>query len=133
MRRWKLHKAKNDRRKEWEKAPFYRRYRPEMPTPLLLLDGSRMLEREQAYDYLYEALHLPAYFGRNLDALWDLLGECRKARLVLYNAAVLEESGDETAQALWRLFWDFSRAGGRVAVFPDRPFALTDLSPEDAE
>lgn len=41
----------------------------------IVLDGERMLTRREAHDYLAQALRLPDYYGRNLDALYDLLTE----------------------------------------------------------
>ena len=37
------------------------------------LDGRRMTTREAAHEELFRVLKLPAYYGRNLDALWDLV------------------------------------------------------------
>lgn len=37
------------------------------------LDGSLMTDRSAAHDHLQERLSLPEYYGRNLDALFDLL------------------------------------------------------------
>ena len=39
------------------------------------LDGRRMCSRAEAHAYLQEALSLPDYYGKNLDALYDLLTE----------------------------------------------------------
>ncbi len=39
------------------------------------LDGRRMENRAAAHDYLAEQLNFPEYYGRNLDALYDLLTE----------------------------------------------------------
>ena len=41
----------------------------------ILLDGREMTSREAAHDHLTKQLLLPAYYGRNLDALYDLLTE----------------------------------------------------------
>lgn len=38
-----------------------------------VIDLSNVLNRAQLHDLLSEALCLPAYYGRNLDALWDCL------------------------------------------------------------
>ncbi|MBQ4563486.1 MAG: barstar family protein [Lachnospiraceae bacterium] len=43
----------------------------------VILDGCRMTSREALWDYLNEVLSLPDYFGRNLDALFDVLTEHR--------------------------------------------------------
>ena len=39
------------------------------------LDGRRMTDRKAAHDYLAEKLQFPSYYGRNLDALYDLMAE----------------------------------------------------------
>ena len=39
------------------------------------LNGNEMVSREAAHDHLANELDLPDYYGRNLDALYDLLME----------------------------------------------------------
>lgn len=39
------------------------------------LDGRLMTDRSTAHDYLAQQLQFPAYYGKNLDALYDLLTE----------------------------------------------------------
>ena len=39
------------------------------------LDGLEMTDRQRTHDYLASQLGFPAYYGRNLDALYDLLTE----------------------------------------------------------
>ncbi len=46
------------------------------------LDGRRMTTRDAAHDELSRVLELPAYYGRNLDALWDLVSTM-EARVTL--------------------------------------------------
>lgn len=41
----------------------------------VLLDGQEMRDRKSAHDHLKTQLILPDYYGRNLDALYDLLTE----------------------------------------------------------
>ncbi len=54
-----------------------------------------MQEREAAHAYLAKRLHFPAYYGKNLDALYDLLTdrgtEAEKLRIVLEHAQSWEE------------------------------------------
>lgn len=38
-----------------------------------ILNGENMTSRENAYEEIARVLHLPDYFGENLDALWDVL------------------------------------------------------------
>lgn len=40
---------------------------------VVTLDGSSLETIEQAHEALSDALELPPYYGRNLDALWDCL------------------------------------------------------------
>ncbi len=42
---------------------------------ITILDCHKMTDRDTAYDYLQKELRLPEYFGHNLDALADCLGE----------------------------------------------------------
>lgn len=44
----------------------------------LILDGLAVRSREELHDALAQGLHLPAYYGRNLDALFDCLTERRE-------------------------------------------------------
>ena len=37
------------------------------------LDGEKMNTRERAHNYMRCKLNLTEYYGRNLDALWDML------------------------------------------------------------
>lgn len=53
-----------------------------------LLNGKRMKTREEAYDHISQVMQFPEYFGRNLDALYDLLTE-RPANVVLKNADIM--------------------------------------------
>lgn len=59
---------------------------------LVILEGLRMTTRAAAHDELARALQLPDYYGRNLDALWDM-ATTMQARVRLEHAA-------EMAQAL---------------------------------
>ncbi|MGI6720902.1 MAG: barstar family protein [Anaerovoracaceae bacterium] len=41
----------------------------------IVLDANRLTDRETAHSYLEYILHFPPHYGRNLDALYDLLTE----------------------------------------------------------
>lgn len=66
------------------------------------LDGRLMTDRGAAHDHLAQQLQFPAYYGRNLDALYDLLtdrsmpleiefshAEDMKAQLGVYGSTLL--------------------------------------------
>lgn len=41
----------------------------------LIIDGRLMQSKEALYTHLTRVFSLPSYFGKNLDALWDVLTE----------------------------------------------------------
>jgi RNAse (barnase) inhibitor barstar len=47
----------------------------------LVLNGEELLDAGAVYAALGRAIYLPAYFGANPDALWDVLSEYRQPRL----------------------------------------------------
>ena len=51
-----------------------------------IIHGENMMTREQAHAEIARALHLPEYYGSNLDALWDELSVL-DAQLILENPA----------------------------------------------
>ena len=57
----------------------------------LILDAAWFGNAEQVHNYLANALQFPAWYGRNLDALYDCLTDCRTdTRICLKN---FSESG----------------------------------------
>lgn len=57
------------------------------------LDGARLCRREEAMELLGQALALPEWWGRNLDALHDCLTDLgRPVRLELRSRGALETS-----------------------------------------
>lgn len=61
----------------------------------IILNGRAMTDRPAAHSHLTERLELPAYYGRNLDALYDVLTEIgTDTELILEDpAAVIENLG----------------------------------------
>ena len=55
----------------------------------VVLDCAQMTSREAAHDYLARELSFPDWYGRNLDALYDLLSTCPELNLTLTNAAAI--------------------------------------------
>ena len=52
----------------------------------IVLDGEVLANQETAQEYLREMLEFPDYYGKNLDALYDCLGELsQKTHLILQN------------------------------------------------
>ena len=74
---------------------------------MIILDGARMGSRAELHAHLKEKLKLPDYYGNNLDALNDCLGERReRALVVIEDAGAFLEANDAYAAALLRVFND---------------------------
>ena len=58
-----------------------------------LIDGTCMTSRAAAHDELVRALELPEYYGRNLDALWDLATTLKAEAVLLHADAMLNAMG----------------------------------------
>lgn len=70
------------------------------------LDGSQMRDWDHAYEHLVEAIELPDYFGRNLDALSDCLSDrhvLREDAIVICIAHASEVLADASSDALAKL------------------------------
>ena len=58
------------------------------------LDGAQLQNRKEAMELLGQALALPKWWGRNLDALYDCLTDLgRPVRLELSGRGAMEETG----------------------------------------
>ena len=57
------------------------------------LDIYPIFTKEAFHEAVRNVLDLPAYYGRNLDALYDCLGDiCTDTQLVVQNADILEKN-----------------------------------------
>lgn len=73
----------------------------------VILDGNLILDREMLHDVLSEELHLPEWYGRNLDALYDCLTDVREETMItLRNRDALEEHLGSYGHRLMRLLED---------------------------
>ena len=61
----------------------------------VILEGSRMIDRVAVHNHLVERLQLPSYYGRNLDALYDVLMELGGETEIIFRdpGAVAEQLG----------------------------------------
>jgi len=56
------------------------------------LDGKNMTSRRRAHHHIKRKLDFPSYYGKNLDALWDILSTINiPLDIVLYNKDILDE------------------------------------------
>lgn len=81
------------------------------------LDGALLDSRDALHDRLQQALELPAYYGRNLDALFDLLTERGEpTELVLRNRAVLEKHLGAYGKALLKTLEQAAAANPKLTL-----------------
>lgn len=68
---------------------------------IIRIDGRALPTREAVHDYFTRCLRLPGYYGRNLDALYDVLTErAEPTRLVICGRAALSAALEGYADAL---------------------------------
>lgn len=51
-----------------------------------VIDATALIRKGQAHDYLAEVFDFPEYYGRNLDALYDCLGEMKEVEIEIVNS-----------------------------------------------
>ena len=82
----------------------------------VILDGRRFTDRPATHDYLQNALELPPWYGRNLDALADCLGEWGSDTMVIlaHPEAAEAQLGDYGTDLVRLLQQLGNRSGGFV-------------------
>ncbi|WP_456267155.1 MULTISPECIES: barstar family protein [unclassified Bacillus (in: firmicutes)] len=70
------------------------------------LDGAACRSQEELHDQLKTVLHLPDYYGKNLDALWDCLtgGVILPVELTWVNFQMSQDALGDYAENLRQLF-----------------------------
>ena len=92
-----------------------------MESVMVVIDGEKMLNRRAAHDHLAGQLDLPDYYGRNLDALYDMLSERdgRTQLVVRHSGTLLSWLGDY-GKALCQTLEDAERVNpGLEVIFTD--------------
>lgn len=83
----------------------------------IILNGKRMITREVTHAYLKRKFSFPDYYGRNLDALWDLLSTITKeTEIVVVNAKCIPEKLGIYGVSLLKVFEDLDEESRRVKV-----------------
>ncbi|MEA4912980.1 MAG: barstar family protein [Christensenella sp.] len=83
----------------------------------LALNARRMTTREQAHAHIKERLRLPDWYGNNLDALNDCLGEIGEpTQIILRFAPLLEQNLGEYGLKLIRVLENASTENENIRV-----------------
>jgi len=80
-------------------------------------DGRRMTDRQTAHLCLAQGLDFPAWYGRNLDALWDMLGDIsRPTHIRLYSCEALLAQLDGYGRRLLTVLEEAAEANPSLAL-----------------
>lgn len=83
----------------------------------VILNGKRMITKEKTHAYLKRKFDFPDYYGRNLDALWDLLSVWdRELLIVIINKADLIENLEGYGNSLLKLFDELNDENRNISV-----------------
>ena len=88
---------------------------------IVVLDGEKMISRREAHNHLAEQLALPEDYGRNLDALYDLLTErAGPTRIVIRRGDTLVSWLGDYGKSLIQTMLDADRANPGLEVLFDK-------------
>ena len=74
---------------------------------IVILNGLAMTQRRAAHEYLRQTLDFPAYYGHNLDALADCLGELGPhTHIILTEAEAMRKNLGDYAERLLRVLYE---------------------------
>lgn len=84
---------------------------------LIELEGRQMTDRAAMHDHLKVQLHLPDYYGRNLDALYDLLTERGEPTVIqVADWTDLEQNLGHYAAALLDTLYDAAKENTNLTI-----------------
>lgn len=84
------------------------------------LDGLQMQDRASAHDHLKAQLMLPDYYGRNLDALYDLLTERgQPLEITLSNESVLTDLLGDYGEAILQTLREAAEANSALTLIEE--------------
>ncbi len=82
----------------------------------VVLNGRKMRSREQAHLYLKEKLAFPEYYGKNLDALWDMLTQLGEIQLCIKHSGTMLADLQGYGVQLLQTFYEAAAENERLQV-----------------
>lgn len=82
-----------------------------------VLDMKNVNSRDDFHNLVAREMDFPSYYGKNLDALWDLLTEENGVSVLIMNANKLEENLGDYGKSILRLFSEFGQIEGNKVDF----------------
>lgn len=83
----------------------------------ILLDGRAFVDKETAHTVLKEKLDLPEYYGRNLDALWDLLTTDFTSKMItIRHPQAIKENLGRYGQLLLHMFEEIQEHNEAITI-----------------
>lgn len=97
---------------------------------IITLDFSGIKSLLGLHEYLKDAFELPAYYGKNMDALWDCL-HCyydNTTTIILKNIDALPRDMDAAVETMLELFRDLEKEDGVVLQIAGHEMNENDIS-----
>lgn len=91
-----------------------------------ILDFSEIKTVLELHQYLKEVFDLPAYYGNNMDALWDCLSCCydESATIEFRHLDILQKRLKKTAQTMLEVFQDLHDEDGVIIKIVEETAAV---------
>ena len=84
---------------------------------IFILDGMKMTDRQSAHQYIARIMRFPDYYGNNLDALYDCLGEYgSECSVIIFNSQQMLDSLQDYGKLLLETFRDAAAEPGSFSL-----------------
>jgi len=81
------------------------------------LNGAKMVDKATTHAYLKRKLALPAYYGENLDALWDCLStDFSQKKIIIYKSETIIENLGSYGRLIIKLFQEVAEENECIQV-----------------
>lgn len=82
-----------------------------------IINSADLTDRETTHTILKETLHLPDYYGNNLDALWDVLSTDTSSQMIIIkNPDLIRQQLGRYGVKLLKLFIRLKRVNKQITL-----------------